>query len=378
MQYTLCRVYALSLTYYTHYIENTLKKYYHYPMHNVAILGATGTVGQKFISLLNNHPQFQVHELVASTRSAGQPYHQACSWRQHHVIPPAVASKVIKNLYEPLESKIVFSSLDSSIAFEAETHYAEQGHIVISNSKNHRMQPHVPLVIPEINHTHLHAITQQSYYAHAKGAIVTNCNCSTMGLALALAPLHKKFTITKLIVHTLQAISGAGYPGVASMDILGNVIPYISGEEEKMEQETQKILGDYTPQTDFVPADIMISAHCNRVAVPDGHTENVSLAFTHTPSEKDIIAAWNAFQGYPQQHALNLAPERPIWYFEEDNRPQPQLDILHDKGMAVSIGRLRKCNVLDYKFTLLSHNTIRGAAGAAILNAETMLKMDLL
>ena len=343
-------------------------------MIQVAILGATGTVGQKFITLLQNHPQFKITELVASEKSAGKLYKDACLWKQATPIPTEIANTTVQAHTDILSSPILFSGLDSSVAYDIEEHFAHKGHIVISNAKNHRMQDHVPLVIPEINHIHLLGIAQQKY----KGSIITNPNCATIALALALAPLHKEFGIEKLLVHTLQAISGSGYPGVPSLDILGNVIPYISDEEDKVETEPLKILGDYHAEQGFIPARFDISAHCNRVPVVDGHTENVSIQFINKPKKEQIINAWKAFKGFPQEEQLYLAPENPVWYFEEDNRPQPSLDILHDKGMASSVGRLRPCNIFDYKFTVLGHNTIRGAAGSAILNAETMLAMGLL
>lgn len=343
-------------------------------MIDVGILGATGTVGQKFISLLREHPQFIIQELVASERSAGKLYKDACTWKQNHPIPSNIANLQVKQLNGPLQSKILFSGLDSSVAYEAEKYYAEQGHIVISNSKNHRMEPLVPLVIPEINYHHLNAIKAQEY----KGAIITNPNCSTMGLSLALAPLHRLFGISKLIVTTMQAISGGGYPGVPSLDILGNVVPFIGDEEEKIETETQKILGDFTIEHGFSPAKIDISAHCNRVPVLDGHTETVSVKFINTPNKDELLVALCNFKSFPQEHKLHTAPQQPIIYYEEDNRPQPILDIYADKGMATHVGRLRPCHVLDYKFVVLSHNTIRGAAGAAILNAEALIAMGLI
>lgn len=341
-------------------------------MIDVAILGATGTVGQKFITLLQNHPQFKIREIVASEKSAGNRYKDICMWKQHCPIPDDIANMTIQSLQAPLESKILFSGLDSSVAFDAEKQYASLGHIVISNSKNHRMEPQVPLVIPEINYEHLSAIKSQDY----AGAIITNPNCSTIGAVPALAPLHEKFTIKKIIIHTMQAISGAGYPGIPASNILGNVIPFVDGEENKIETEILKILGTYADNR-FIPASIVISAHCNRVPVMDGHTENISVAFEHPPEHDEIIQAWKTFRSFPQEHNLYMAPESPIWYYEQDDRPQPALDILKDKGMATHIGRLRKCPVLDYKFTILSHNTIRGAAGTAILNAETLIAMNL-
>ena len=342
-------------------------------MINVAILGATGTVGQKFISSLQNHPQFRIAELVASERSTNKLYKDACVWKQEHSIPETVANMIVCSTQDTLTSPLLFSGLDSSVAFELESRYANEGHVVVSNAKNHRMNPLIPLVIPELNHTHLLSVHEQK----TKGAIITNSNCSTMAIALAIGPLHKKFTITKLIAHTMQAISGAGYPGVPSLDILDNIVPYIDGEEDKIETEPLKILGDYIQGKGIISTHFDISAHCNRVPIIDGHTACISLSFEHTPSKDEIIQTWIEFQGFPQEQKLYSAPVFPLLYFTEKNRPQPRLDRMKEKGMASCIGRLRPCNILDYKFTVLGHNTIRGAAGAAILNAETFISLGL-
>lgn len=347
-------------------------------MISAAILGATGTVGQKLVALLENHPQFEVRELVASERSAGKSYREACKWKQAAAMPSRIADMKVLDLTSRLASKVLFSGLDSSVAFEAEARYAEAGHVVISNAKNHRMEKTVPLVIPEINHEHIRAINTQPYHKRG-GAIITNPNCSTIGLALALAPLARAFGLEKIMVHTMQAVSGAGYPGVPSLDILGNVIPFIGDEEEKLETETKKILGGYDAGSGFTDAPFAVSAHCNRVAVIDGHTECVSVSFAKRGvRQEDIIAAWDSFAGFPQQQKLHSAPARPTAYLSERDRPQPLLDAAKEGGMAVSIGRLRPCALFDYKFVLLSHNTVRGAAGAAILNGETALAMNAL
>lgn len=339
----------------------------------VAVLGATGTVGQKFISLLEDHPYFRVSEVVASERSAGKTYAEACGWKQNRPIPSDVATLVVKSLKDTLESKLLFSGLDSSVAGAAETGYAEAGHLVISNSKNHRMDADVPLVIPEINPDHFELVKRQRY----DGGIITNSNCSTMFLAMALAPLHRSFGVEKVFVSTMQAISGAGYPGVASMDILGNVIPYISGEEEKLEQEAAKILGSLGADG-VEPAQFAVSAHCTRVPVYDGHTETVSVQLADKPSPTEVQAAFREFRGMPQERTLPSAPARPIVIAEEDDRPQPARDIWIEDGMATVIGRLRPCSLFDYKFVLLGHNTVRGAAGAAILNAEAYIELGYL
>ncbi len=266
---------------------------------------------------------------------------------------------------------MVFASLDAGIARELEPKFADAGCAVISNSSALRMQPDVPLVIPEINADHLRLIECQSWRRRSGGFVVTNSNCSAMGLALALAPIHRKFGLEKVFVVTMQAVSGAGYPGVASLDILGNVIPYIAQEEEKMEAETPKMLGTVNGSS-AVPAGFLMSAQCNRVAVEDGHTESVSVKLAKTATAEKIIAAWREYRGVPQEKRLPSAPEQPIVYDVAPDRPQPRFDLDRGRGMAVSVGRLRPCNLFDWKFTLLSHNTIRGAAGAALLNAELL------
>ncbi len=335
----------------------------------VAILGATGTVGQKFIVLLHNHPFFEVKEVVASDRSADRLYSEACRWKQSIPMPKSVANLRVKDTSDTLESSILFSGLDSSVAGSAEEAYANAGHIVISNSMNHRMDRHVPLVIPEINPDHLELIYRQQY----KGAIVTNPNCSTIFATMAIAPLQKEFGVEALVVTTLQAISGAGYPGVPSLDILGNVIPYIGGEEEKIETEPLKILG-VLKDDHIEPASIKISAQCNRVPIYDGHTETLSVKLKRKARLEDIRRALDNFYGLPQELQLPSAPEKPILVLDDQDRPQPARDVWLQKGMATLVGRLRECPVLDYRMVILGHNTVRGAAGAAILNAETMVR----
>jgi aspartate-semialdehyde dehydrogenase len=266
--------------------------------------------------------------------------------------------------------RLLFSAMDASVATEIERAFAEAGHIVVSNSKNHRMERDVPLLVPEINPDHLKLVPMQQRARGWKGQIVTNPNCSTVVLTMGLAPL-KPFGITRVISTTMQAISGAGYPGVPSMDIVGNVIPFIGGEEEKMQQETQKILGEF--RGDHIePLPARVSAHCNRVPVVDGHTVTISVELSAKPSEADLRHAFDGFIGVPQQRQLPSAPLRPVIYMEQANRPQPRKDAERERGMAAFIGRLRPCPALDYKFVALSHNTVRGAAGAAVLNAELM------
>ncbi|MGO9260092.1 MAG: aspartate-semialdehyde dehydrogenase [Bryobacteraceae bacterium] len=335
----------------------------------VGILGATGMVGQHFIRFLQGHPWFDLKWLGASDRSAGKKYRDAMTWHLG-VVPDSVAGITVDDCKPGHAPRLLFSAMDASVATEIERAFAQAGHIVVSNSKNHRMERDVPLLVPEINPDHLKLIPGQQRARGWTGQIVTNPNCSTVGLTMGLGPL-KPFGITKVIVTTMQAISGAGYPGVASMDIVGNVIPYIGGEEEKMQQETQKILGEFRGDR-IEPLAARVSAHCNRVAVVDGHTETVSVEFSSKPSEADLRHAFESFLSVPQERALPSAPPRPVIYMEESNRPQPRKDAERERGMAAFVGRLRPCPVLDYKFVVLSHNTVRGAAGAAVLNAELM------
>ena len=336
----------------------------------VGILGATGMVGQHFIKFLQGHPWFDLKWLGASDRSAGKKYRDAMTWHLAGGTPEAVADITVQDCRPGNAPKLVFSAMDASVATEIERAFAEAGHVVVSNSRNHRMERDVPLLVPEINPDHLKLVPGQQRGRGWKGQIVTNPNCATVSLVMGLAPL-KPFGITKVIATTMQAISGAGYPGVASMDIVGNVIPFIGGEEPKMEQETQKILGEF--RGDHIePLAAKVSAHCNRVAVVDGHTVTVSVEFSSKPTEADLRRAIDTFTAVPQQRQLPSAPPRPVIYMEEANRPQPRKDAERDRGMTASIGRLRVCPVLDYKFVALTHNTIRGAAGAAVLNAELM------
>jgi aspartate-semialdehyde dehydrogenase len=335
----------------------------------VGILGCTGAVGQKFVSLLTNHPQFVITDLAASENSAGKKYIDCVKWHEPTPIPEDIASLTIKKCDSKLTAKILFSGLDSSVAGEIEENYAQQGYYVISNSKNHRLAPDVPLVIPEINSAHFALIKHQQQQLNSSGFIVTNPNCAIVVLALALYPIHKKFGLEKVIVTTMQAISGAGYPGVASLDILGNVIPHIKDEEEKIQIELLKIFGTLTNDK-IVPADCKISAMCNRVPVQNGHTMAISFATKTTAAKEEIISS---LQDYP---TLNLpsSPKKVVSYFADALRPQPLLDLNSGNGMTVSVGNLRACNVLDWKLTAFGHNTIRGAAGAAILNAEYLVQ----
>ncbi|MGD8780096.1 MAG: aspartate-semialdehyde dehydrogenase [Ignavibacteria bacterium] len=334
---------------------------------SVAVLGATGSVGQKFIQLLDDHPWFEITELAASKKSAGKKYSEAANWFLASPIPVRIKDMVVKECKPDLESEIVFSALDSSIAGEIETEFAEQGYYVISNSRNHRSDGDVPLVIPEVNHEHLEIIGKQNY----KGFIVTNPNCSTIGMVLALKPIHDKYKIKELNVTTMQAVSGAGYPGLSSIDMIDNVVPYISGEEEKMIKEPLKIFGSIKNDS-FVNEDIKISAQCNRVPVIDGHMECVQVKLENKPAKSELVDTLINFKSLPQELNLPFAPKNPIVYFEEDKYPQPKLHRDIERGMAVSVGRLRECSLFDYKFVILSHNTVRGAAGGTILIAELL------
>jgi aspartate-semialdehyde dehydrogenase len=327
-------------------------------------------VGQHFIKFLQGHPWFNLKWLGASDRSAGKKYADAMTWHLAGGTPDTVAGLTVEDCKPGNAPRLLFSAMDASVATEIERAFAEAGHIVVSNSKNHRMERDVPLLVPEINPDHLKLVPMQQRARGWKGQIVTNPNCSTVVLTMGLAPL-KPFGITRVISTTMQAISGAGYPGVPSMDIMGNVIPFIGGEEEKMEQETQKILGEF--RGDHIePLPARVSAHCNRVPVVDGHTVTISVELSAKPSEADLRHAFDGFIGVPQQRQLPSAPLRPVIYMEQANRPQPRKDAERERGMAAFIGRLRPCPALDYKFVALSHNTVRGAAGAAVLNAELM------
>ena len=340
----------------------------------VGILGATGVVGQRFIQLLEGHPWFEVAWLAASDRSEGKPYAEAARWRLKTAIPASVAKMLVSPATPDGAPKVIFAALDSSIAAEMEPRFADAGHAVITNSSALRMAKDVPLVIPEVNPDHVKLIECQAWRRKNGGFVVTNSNCSAMGLVLALAPLQQHFGLEIVMAVTMQAVSGAGYPGVASLDILGNVIPYIAKEEEKMEEETQKLLGKLNG-SGVMPAPFKMSAQCNRVAVEDGHTESVSVKLGRKAEPKEIIDAWTSFRGVAQEKRLPSAPEVPVRYMESNDRPQPRFDVEFGRGMTTTVGRLRPCNVLDWKFTVLSHNTIRGAAGAALLNAE-LLKVE--
>ncbi len=341
----------------------------------VGVLGATGMVGQQFISRLACHPWFDVQWLAASERSEGKAYEEAAPWRLAAPMPDACRGKRVEACVPGRGPKIVFSALDAKAADELEHAFAAAGHIVLSNARSHRMDPLVPLLVPEVNAEHLAVIPEQRRLKGWTGAIVTNPNCAVVVLAMALAPL-RQFGIQKVLVTTMQAVSGAGYPGVPSLDILGNVIPFIGGgEEEKIESETVKILGTDNGST---PYSCVISAQVNRVPVIDGHSMTVSLDLGQRPTADEVIAAMRAFRGKPQTLGLPTAPATPLLVMSETTRPQPRLDAELGGGMTVSVGRVRSCPVLSHKFVALGHNTIRGAAGASILNAELMKAEGLL
>ncbi len=337
----------------------------------VGILGATGVVGQRFVQMLEHHPWFEVAWLAASDRSEGKLYGEAVRWRMKTQLPASIAATSVSPATPKGAPKVIFAALDSAIAAELEPRFAEAGCAVVSNSSALRMQGDVPLVIPEVNADHIKLLECQSWWRKSHGFVVTNPNCSAIGLVIALAPLQQNFGIETVMAVTMQAVSGAGYPGVASLDILGNVIPYIAREEEKMEEETLKLLGKLDGSK-VVPASFGMSALCNRVAVEDGHTESVSVKLKKKPNSNEIIQSWSEFRSLPQELQLPSAPKQPIQYLRSTDRPQPRFDVDAGFGMITSIGRLRRCSVFDWKFTVLSHNTIRGAAGAALLNAELL------
>jgi aspartate-semialdehyde dehydrogenase len=338
---------------------------------DVGVLGATGMVGQQFVAQLAGHPWFRLTWLGASERSAGQRYADAAPWRLPAALPDEVASLTVQLAAPGNAPELVFSAMDASVAGDIEQAFAKAGHLVVSNSRNHRMDEDVPLLVPEVNGDHLSLIDLQRARRGWAGAIVTNPNCSTVFLAMVLAPL-RPFGLRAVSVTTLQALSGAGYPGVASLDATANVIPFIDGEEAKIEQETKKILGGLRDGR-VDPHAVIVSAQTTRVPVVNGHTESISIALESSPSIDAVRDALTRFSGSPQRHGLPSAPLQPIVYLHEKNRPQPRLDVDRDGGMTVSVGRLRACPVLGYKCIALGHNTVRGAAGAAVLNAELMV-----
>lgn len=340
---------------------------------SVAVLGATGSVGQRYVELLDGHPSFQLTEVVGSERSAGKVYGEYTNWKLSSAPPADVAGMKIKHPEEPLTADVVFASLPGGIARETELRLAADGHFVFSNARDNRMEDDVPLMIPEVNADHAAAIAvQQRNRGFSKGFIVTNPNCSTIHLVLALKPIWDAFGIETCMVSTMQAVSGAGYPGVPSLDMIDNVVPYIGGEEEKMETEARKLLGSFNGSR-FEDANLPMSAQCNRVPVRHGHMETVNLKLGKSASPDEVVEVLRNYRGRPQEMNLPSAPANPIVVTDLEDRPQPILDRDVERGMASVVGRVRECPVLDIKFVVLGHNTIRGAAGASILNAEMLL-----
>jgi aspartate-semialdehyde dehydrogenase len=337
--------------------------------YRVGVLGATGTVGQRFIQLLADHPQFEITALAASDRSAGKPFAEACAWKLAGSMPEHAREITVQPIEPPLDCDIVFSSLPSSVARETEEAFARAGYPVISNSSSYRMDEDVPLLIAEINHDHVGLIEmQRRNRGFGKGFIVTNPNCAVIAIAPPLAALHRKFGIESAVVTTMQAVSGAGYPGVASLDIFDNVIPYIAGEEPKVETESQKILGRLVDGA-IQHAEFALSAQCFRVPVIDGHTASVRVDLREKATLEDVVATMTSFPSLD----LYSSPEKFIEITDEPSRPQPRLDRDNGNGMTITVGRVFPDNIFDYRFVALSHNTVRGAAGSAILNAELLV-----
>jgi len=338
----------------------------------VVVLGATGAVGQRFVQLLSSHPWFEITALAASERSAGRRYAAACNWVIPGDPPPQVGEMVVQPLEPGLPARIVFSALPAAVARQVEPLFAQAGYGVCSNASAFRQEPGVPLLIPEINAGHVALIPAQQAEHGWQGFIVTSPNCTTTGIAISLKPLDERFGLRRVFATSMQAISGAGYPGVASLDILNNVVPYIGGEEEKIESETRLLLG-HVVDGRRVPADIVISAQANRVPVLDGHTVCLSLGFERVPPVEEALAALADFRGPEVVRGLPSAPERPIIVRREPNRPQPRRDRNAGSGMAVTVGRVRECPLLDLRMVSVSHNTLRGAASGSILNAELLV-----
>lgn len=337
----------------------------------VAILGATGLVGQRLVHMLAEHPWFEIQALAASDQSVGRCYADAVKWHLPNDMPASVRQMVVQPCEPKSDAAMVFSALPSDVARDVEESFANAGYLVSSNAASHRMDPDVPLVIPEVNPDHLALIRVQRERRKSRGAIVCNPNCSTIHLTIALKPLADRFGLRRVVVTTMQALSGAGYPGVAALDSLDNVIPYIGGEETKLENEPLKLLGKLEDGR-VSNAGFRISAACNRVATHDGHLETVSVELVDKAPLDQLRLAMLQFNGIPQALHLPTAPEHPIVVRDEEDRPQPRLDRETERGMASVVGRLRACGVLDFKFVVLGHNTIRGAAGGTLLNAELM------
>jgi aspartate-semialdehyde dehydrogenase len=348
------------------------------PKRTVAVLGATGAVGQSFIRLLVNHPWFEITGLAASERSAGKPYAEAAKWIGEDPMPSAVAKMIVQPCDpEKISADIVFSALDSSAAQDAEPAFARAGKMVLTNAKNYRMDPDVPLVIAEVNPEHLGVLAAQQKNRKWTGGIVANGNCASIVAALPLAPIHKRFGITKLVATTMQAVSGAGYPGVPSLDILGNVIPYIKDEEPKIETEIQKFLG-HSDEAMVHSADFPVSAHANRVAVENGHTVCMSIGLSSRAGADEVEQVISEWRGAESARQLPSSPERALLLATEPDQPQPRRQVNTGRGMTVVVGRIRPDPIFDIKLVAMGHNVIRGAAGASVLNAELMVHCGLI
>jgi aspartate-semialdehyde dehydrogenase len=343
----------------------------------VGIVGATGAVGQTFIRLLQGHPWFRVAQVAASERSAGKSYRDATNWIEGTMPAEVAGLTVSASDVASVSTPIVFSALDAAAAAELEPAFARAGRFVFSNTKNHRMDADVPLVIPEVNASHLDLIAVQRKNRGWTGAIVTNANCAATAAAVGLAPLHEAFGVKSVFAATMQSVSGAGYPGVPSLDILGNVIPFIKDEEGKIESEMQKMLGTFDGSK-IVHAKFVVSAHANRVAVENGHTVVMSVACDRKPTVAEAIAVMRGWKGAAEVRGLPTAPAIPLLYADEDNRPQPRRDAMLGNGMTVTVGRLREDPILHLKLVVMAHNTIRGAAGGSILNAEVLVNRGLI
>jgi aspartate-semialdehyde dehydrogenase len=344
----------------------------------VGVLGATGAVGQRFAQLLADHPYFDLQVLAASERSAGKTYREATNWILTTPMPARLETMPIQEMSLNLDCDLLFSALPTAQAHEWESRFAAAGYAIFSNAGAHRMDGDVPLLIPEVNPDHLGLLErQQRERGWSRGFIVTNPNCTSIPMTMSLAPL-KQFGIDAVIATSMQAISGAGYPGVPSLDVIDNIIPFVAESEEiKMGKEPNKMLGVFA-DGQVQTAGISVSAHCNRVPVSDGHMVTVSVRFRNKPSEQDILTAWQNWNPVAQQLNLPTAPQPPLVFRTEPNRPQPRLDRDTGAGMATIIGRLRPCEVLDYRFVCLAHNTVRGAAGGSVLNAELMFAQGML
>jgi len=343
----------------------------------VAVLGATGMVGQRFVQLLARHPWFKISALASSEHSAGKIYQDACHWLLDGNIPAEIGKMVVQSVQPTLDAKIVFSALPASVAVKVEPAFAEAGYAVCSNASSFRYEEDVPVIIPEINHDHTALLSTQRKNRGWKGSLVTSPNCTTTGIALPLKPLHEAFGVNKIFVVTMQAVSGAGYPGISFLDIEDNVIPFIGGEEQKIETETQLLLGKIK-ENQRLPANITISAQANRVSVKEGHTICLSIGFVHKPSREEIISILENFKGIEGTPNLPSMPKQILVVRQEKDRPQPRKDRIVNDGMSVTVGRIRTCPILDYRMVTVSHNTLRGAASGSILNAELLIAKNMI